>query len=86
MMILLISAPGFIGDPVARRFLEQAQGLGAVMADTLELTKRSDGAAVPGDPLNDAVKQLQSAAAQLLQPLSPGARDSIQSMGRTAVE
>jgi hypothetical protein len=85
MMILLISSPAFIGDLVARRFLEQAQALGAVMAGRLELINKSKGASgVPSDVLDDAMKQLQSAAAPVLQPLSPRARDSIQRTGRTA--
>jgi hypothetical protein len=84
MMMLLISAPVFIEDPVGRRFLEQAQDLGAVMGDTLELAKRSTGgAAVPGDRLDDAMQQLQSAAAPLLQPLNPKVRQSIRRLGRT---
>jgi hypothetical protein len=87
MMMLLISAPVLIDDSVARRFLEQAQYLGGVMARALALIDRStDGAAVPGDSLDDAMQQLQSAAAPLLQLLSPGVRDSIQSIGRTAEE
>jgi hypothetical protein len=87
MMMLLISAPVLIDDPVARRLLEQAQYLGAVLARTLMLTDGpADGAAVPGDSLDDAMQQLQSAAAPLLQLLSPGVRDSIQSIGRTAEE
>lgn len=84
MMMLLISAPVFIEDPVARRFLEQAQNLGGEMTRSLELTLRSaDGAAVPGDGLDEAVDQLQSAAAPLLQLLSPNVRASIQHIGRT---
>ncbi len=87
MMILLISSPAFIGDLVARRFLEQAQALGAVMAGRLELINKStDASAVPSDALDDAMKQLQSAAAPVLQPLGPRARDSIQRTGRTAEE
>jgi hypothetical protein len=87
MMMLLVSAPVLIGDSVARRFLEQAQYFGAVMARTLALMDRSKGgAAVPSDTLDDAVQQLQSAAAPLLQLLSPAVRDSIQSIGRTAEE
>jgi hypothetical protein len=85
MMMLLTGAPVLIDDPVARRFLEQAQYLGAVMARTLRAIDRSpDGAPVPTDSMDDAVQQLQSAAAPLLQLLSPGVRDSIQSIGRTA--
>jgi hypothetical protein len=87
MMMLLISAPVLIGDSVARRFLEQAQYLGGVMAGLLaRIDGSTDGAAVPGDSLDDAMRQLHSAAAPLLQLLSPGVRDSIQSIGRTAVE
>jgi hypothetical protein len=83
MTMLLISAPVFIDDPVGRRFLEQAEDLGAVMGDTLELAKKSTGgAAVPGD-LDDALQQLQSAAAPLLQPLPPAVRQSLDRIGRT---
>jgi len=87
MMMLLTSTPVLINDPVARYFLERAQYLGGVMARALALTDRpADGAAVPGDRLDDALHQLQSAAAPLLQLLSPGARDLIQSIGQTAEE
>lgn len=87
MMMLLTGAPVLIDDPVARRFLERAQYLGAVMTRTLAVIDRSpDGAAVPSDRLDDAVQQLQSAAAPLLQLLSPGTRDSLQRIGRTPEE
>jgi hypothetical protein len=87
MMMLLIAAPVLIGDPVARRFLEQAQYLGGVMASTLAAIEISpDGAAVPSDGLDDAVQQLQSAAAPLLQQLSPQMRDLIQRIGQTPEE
>jgi hypothetical protein len=87
MMMLLIGAPVLIDDPVARRFLEQAQYLGGVMARTLAATARSpDGAAVPGDALDDAMRQLHSVAAPLLQLLSVETRDSIQRIGLTAEE
>ena len=97
MMMLLIGAPVLIDDPVARRFLEQAQYLGGVMAGALAALDRSTGgAAVPGDRtggaaaagdrLGDAMKQLQDAAAPLLQLLHPAIRDSLQGIGRTAEE
>ena len=87
MMMLLTAGPVLIDDPIARRFLEQAQYLGAVMTRTLGAIDRSpDGAAVPSDRLDDAVQQLQSAAAPLLQLLSPGTRDLIQRIGRTPEE
>jgi hypothetical protein len=85
MMMLLIGAPVLIDDPVARRFLEQAQYLGAVMARTFRAIDRSpDGARTPADGLDIAVQQLQRAAAPLLQLLSPGVRESIESIGQTA--
>lgn len=87
MMMLLTGASVLIDDPVARRFLEQAQYLGAVMSRALAVIDGSpDGAAVPSNSLDDALQQLQSAAAPLLQLLSPGTRDSIQRIGRTAEE
>ncbi|HEX3958293.1 MAG TPA: hypothetical protein VHZ03_16980 [Trebonia sp.] len=87
MTMLLMSAPVLIGDPVARRFLEQAQYLGGVMARVLTAIDRQPGsAAPPGDKLDDAVHQLRSAAAPLLQLLSPGIRDAIQGIGQTAEE
>jgi len=56
-----------------------------VMARTLATVDRSpDGAAVPGGALDDAMRQLRSAAAPLLQRLNPGVRDSIQRIGLTA--
>jgi hypothetical protein len=87
MVMLLVGAPVLMDDPVARHFLEQAQYLGGVMAGALAAMDRSpDGAAVPGEALDDAVRQLQSAAAPLLQLLSPGIRESIRGIGQTAEE
>ena len=79
MLMLLISAPVFIDDPIARSFLAQAQDLGEEMTRTLALTHSStDGAAGPGGRLDDAMQQLQSAVAPLLQLLRPEVRDSLQ--------
>ena len=87
MVMLLIGAPVLIGDPVARNFLERAQNLGGVMTRTLAIIDRSPhGAAVPSDGLDDAVQQIQSAAAPLLRLLSPRVRDSMQRIGSTAEE
>jgi hypothetical protein len=56
MMMLLIGAPVLMDDPVARRFLEQAQYLGGAMARMLAAQERSpDGAATPGDALDDGM-------------------------------
>lgn len=55
MMVLLTGAPVLIDDPVARRFLEQAQYLGGVVAGTLAATgKPKNGAAVPSDRTDGA--------------------------------
>jgi hypothetical protein len=87
MTMLLMSAPVLIGDPVARRFLEQAQYLGGVMARVLTAIDRQPGVAAPaGDKLDDAVHQLRSAATPLLHLLSPGMRDAIQGIGQTTEE
>ena len=87
MLMLLIGAPVLIDDPVARRFLEQAQYLGGVMAATLTAIDRSPGgAAVPGAKLTAAMQQLQDAAAPFIQLLNPAIRESLQDIGRTAEE
>jgi hypothetical protein len=92
MVMLLIGAPVLMDDPAARRFLEQAQYVGGVMAGVLAAADRPargagpGGAAVPGDRLADAMRQLQDAAAPFLPLLHPAIRDSIQAIGRTAEE
>ena len=87
MMMLLIAAPVLIEDPVARRFLEQAQYLGGVLGRALALTARpSGGPAVSAAELDGAVQRLQDAAAPLLKLLSPELRDTIKLIARTAEE
>jgi hypothetical protein len=87
MTTLLLGAPVLIGEPVARHFLEQAQYVGGAMAAALTAVNRSpDGAAGPDQRLDDAMRQLHSAAAPLLELLSPGMRDAIQGIGHTAEE
>jgi hypothetical protein len=87
MLMLLTGAPVLINDPTARHFLEQAQYLGGLMARTLAVIGKSPkGTAVPADDLQDAVRQLQSAAAPLLQLLTPAIRDAINRIGQTAEE
>jgi hypothetical protein len=78
MVMLMISAPVFIQDPIARHFLEAAQNLGGELTRSLALTHKSPGGATPRDRLDDALDQLQTAAAPLLALLSPDVRDSIQ--------
>jgi hypothetical protein len=87
MLMLLTGAPVLINDPTARHFLEQAQYLGARMAHTLTVIDKSPkGTTVPADDLQNAVRQLQSAAAPLLQLLTPTVRDAINGIGQTAEE
>jgi hypothetical protein len=86
-MMLLISAPLFIDEPVARNFLEQAQHLSGVMARALPvIDKPPGGTAVPGDVLADAVQRLQTAAIPLLQLIDPETRQAIQRLGQTPAE
>ena len=87
MMMLLMGAPVLIDDPVARHFLEQAQYLGGLMARTLAaIDKAPNSSPVPATALTDAAQQLQSAAAPLLQQLSPDMRNAITRIGQTAEE
>jgi hypothetical protein len=93
MSMLLQGAPVLIEDPVARHFLEQAQYLGAVMANALMEINRSpggtgqpDSASRSAKELDDAVQQFHSASAPLIQLLSPATRDSLQRLSQTAEE
>ena len=93
MLMLLVSAPVLMDDPVARHFLEDAQHLGAVMAGALTAADKPpggaaapSGAAAPKDGLDEAIRQLRHAADPLLRLLSPAVRDSVESIGRTAEE
>ncbi len=87
MMMLMTGAPVLIDDPVARHFLEAAQYLGGVMTRIFAVIQRSPGGAAPSsDSLDDALKQLRSAATPLLQLLNPEMRDLIQRIGQTAEE
>ncbi len=80
-------APVVMDDPVARRFLEQSQYLGGVMGGTLPAVDRSaDGAPGSDTGIDDAMRQMQVAAAPLLRQLSPAIRDSVQRIGQTAEE
>jgi hypothetical protein len=87
MMMLLIGAPVLMDDPVARRFLEQSQYLGGVTGRALAAVDRSADSAAGSDAgIDDAMRQMQGAAAPLLRQLSPAVRDSVQRIGQTAEE
>ncbi len=73
MMMLLVGAPVLIDGRVSRTFLEQAQRLGGEMARVLTTMARAHGSEhapkAPDTRLNDAIAQLRTAVAPLLQPL-----------------
>jgi hypothetical protein len=73
MMMLLVGAPVLIDGRVSRAFLEQAQRLGGEMARVLAaMTKAHGSGHTPKSPdarLSDAIAQLHTTVAPLLQPL-----------------
>ena len=73
MMMLLVGAPVLIDGRVSRGFLEQAQRLGGEMARVLSTMTKAHGSEhtpkAPDARLNDAIAQLRTAVAPLLQPL-----------------
>jgi hypothetical protein len=80
------AASGADGQP-GRALPQQSQYLGGVTGRALAAVDRcADGAAVPGAGIDDAMRQMQGAAAPLLMQLSPVVRDSVQRIGQTAEE
>ena len=77
-LMLLVSAPVLIEDPVAREFLEQAQGLageiGRVLAPS-EVTAVFGSAAGPG--LEEAAERLRTASVPLLSILTADERSAV---------
>jgi hypothetical protein len=73
MMMLLVGAPVLIDGRISRGFLEQAQRLGGEMARVLAAMTKAHGsehAPKASDArLNDAITQLRTTVAPLLQPL-----------------
>jgi len=69
-MMLLVGAPVLIEDPVSRRFLEEAQYLGGIMAATL-----SDRVpTVPAARFDEAVARMRAASKPMLNYLTPNER------------
>jgi len=78
LLVLLVGAPVLMEDPVARRFLEQAQVLAAELARILapsEVGVLPPSAFAGG--LDEAIKQLRGAAAPLLAALSAAERSAV---------
>ena len=79
MMMLLVGAPVLIDAQVSRNFLEQAQGVGGLMAHALKTASRSSGSTASLETrLDDAVKQLRAASTPLLQVLNPETQAALQ--------
>jgi hypothetical protein len=77
MMMLLVAAPVLIDAKTSRAFLEQAQALGGEMVRALSSVRAgASGGYSPGQ-LDDAVRQLKSASAPLLQVLDPETRAAV---------
>jgi len=74
LMMLLIAAPVLIDSPVPRAFLEQGQKLAAVLASARVASDKNSGAPPADDRLGEALGRLRSAAAPLLEVLSPAQR------------
>jgi 4-amino-4-deoxy-L-arabinose transferase-like glycosyltransferase len=77
-MMLLVAAPVLIDARTSRSFLERAQHLAAEMAHSLmTIDKTQHAPAKSGARLEDAVKQLRTVSAPLMQVLSPEARSAV---------
>jgi len=78
LQILMVGAPVFIKDPLPRRFLEQAQGLGGELARVLSpsgFTASTLKGSVGG--LEQAVADLRAAACPLLAVLTTDERAAV---------
>jgi hypothetical protein len=78
LLMLLVGAPVLIGSPVARRFLEQAQALGAEIARVVSPSDVAGitGSAPPGG-LDEAVERLRAVARPLLAVLTADERSAV---------
>ena len=77
MMMLLVAAPVLIDAKTSRAFLEQAQALGAEMVRALSSVRAGASGGYSPGRLDDAVGQLKSASAPLLQVLDPETRAAV---------
>jgi hypothetical protein len=77
MMMLLVAAPVLIDAKTSRAFLEQAQALGAEMVRALSSVRAGASGGYSPGRLDDAVRQLKSASAPLLQVLDPETRAAV---------
>jgi hypothetical protein len=78
LQILMVGAPVFIEDPLSRRFLEQAQGLGGELARVLSpsgFTASTLHSSARG--LEQAVADLRAAASPLLAVLTTDERAAV---------
>jgi hypothetical protein len=68
----------------AQAAIMAAQATRSAEAVSSAISRSGERAVASADRLDDAVQQIQSAAAPLLHLLSPATRDSIQRLGQTA--
>ncbi len=82
LLMLLVSGPVLIEDPVARRFLELAQRLGAEMAHVLSPSDlHSIIGSHPAEGLEAAIEGLRGVAAPLLAVLKEGEQSAVAELG-----
>ncbi len=77
LLMLLVSAPVLIEDPVARRFLELAQRLAAEMTQVLSPSDLPAIISRPAEGLEAAVEGLRGAAAPLLAVLKEDEQSTV---------
>jgi len=82
LLALLVSAPIFIENPVARQFLEQAQRLAAEMAHVLAPSGRLD--TTDGQGFDEAIERLRAASAPLLAVLNEDERSTVMGLSDSA--
>jgi hypothetical protein len=92
-LMLLIGAPVLIDDRVARRFLEEAQRLGGVLARAFAAIDGKagkdaggGGGGAPAALIDDAMKRLRDAAEPLQRYISPEVRSALERAAQSAQE
>jgi hypothetical protein len=77
LTMVLIAAPILIDARISRAFLEQAQRLGVLLAQTLGTPRRRSRAVTPSATLDQALEHLRAMAAPLIALLSGEGRTAV---------
>ena len=77
LTMVLIAAPILIDARISRAFLEQAQRLGGLLAQTLGTPRRRSRAVTPSTTLDQALEHLRATAAPLIALLSGEERTAV---------